>query len=339
MPNTTDNFADPTDRSDLIRILDDALGSLKVSGSVLLREAYVPPWSIAIPDRTKLAELLASGPGTRVVAFHLVELGHCAIQPEGSGEILLTAGDMAICFGGAAHRLTQGQPTEVMDVESLLARGHNPRSPKIVGQSAGASLLCGAFVLHDTALNPLFAALPSVLHASLSRPGELHNLSGVARLMAEELDKHALSGGYVVGRLLEVLCAEAVRAHMESVPRHESNWFRGVKDTVVGRALAAFHARPGDPWSVAQLAAVVSMSPSRFSARFTDAVGDSPMVYVTKWRMNIACRLLKGSRRTIDRIATEIGYDSQAAFSRVFKKHLGVSPAAWRGIKRAQNIF
>ena len=272
--------------------------------------------------------------GVRVVAFHLVEFGHCTIKPKRGDEVLLTTGEVVICFGGDAHRLSQGKPSQTQPIEALLAGGQNLRRPDTAGRGAGASLLCGVFLLQHTAFNPLFAALPSVLRATLSRPGEFHNLSGVARLMTEEVDRQSLGGGYIVERLLEVLCAEAVRAHIEAVPRHETSWFRGIKDPIVGRAMAAIHSQPGKDWSVPRLAADVVMSPSRFAARFSESVGDSPMAYLAKWRMNLARRELATTRRSIDQIAAAVGYESLAAFSRAFKKHVGLSPAAWRTHER-----
>ncbi len=330
MLETTDNFAVPTDIGLVSGVIDDALRSLRISGSLLLRETYAAPWCIAIPDAERLATLLDVNSAVRVVAFHLVEFGHCGIQPEGGDEVPVRAGEMVICFGGAAHRLSQGMSSQTQSIETLLTGGQNLRRPDAVGRTAGASLLCGVFLLHHTAFNPLFAALPPLMRATLSRAGELHNLSGVARLMAEELDRQSLGGGYVVERLLEVLCAEAVRAHVEAIPRHETSWFRGIKDPVVGRAIAAIHSRPGKDWSVQRLADDVAMSPSRFAARFSESLGDSPMAYVTKWRMNVACRQLVTTRQSIDQIAANVGYESQAAFSRAFKKHVCVSPAAWR---------
>lgn len=337
MPISTENCADTTESSRTLRIIDDALRSLRISGSVLLREPYVAPWAIAIPDQRQLSALLDVSAGTRVVAFHLVEFGHCTIQPQGGEEILLAAGELAICFGGEAHHLSQGHATQALPIEALLTQGQNPRHPEVVGQTAGASLICGVFMLHHTSFNPLFAALPPVLHARLSRRGELHNLSGVARLMAEELDRNFLGGGYVVERLLEVLCAEAIRAHVETTSRQETGWFRGIKDPVVGRAIAAIHARPGDDWSVTRLAADVAMSPSRFAARFSEALGDSPMAYVTKWRMNVACCQLLTTQQSIELIAANSGYESLAAFSRAFRKHVGISPTAWRIEKSSLN--
>jgi AraC-like DNA-binding protein len=330
MPTTTEYYADTTEMRRQLSIIDDLLRSLRISGSVLLREPYVTPWAIAIPDQMQLSALLGVSAGIRVVAFHLVEFGHCTIQPQNGEEILLSAGELAICFGGEAHHLSQGDATQTLSIEGLLTQGQNPRHPEVVGQTAGASLMCGAFMLHHTNFNPLFTALPAVLHARLSRRGELHNLSGVARLMAEELDRNFLGGGYVVERLLEVLCAEAIRAHVETSSRQETGWFRGIKDPVVGRAVEAIHARPGSDWSVTRLAADVAMSPSRFATRFTEALGDSPMAYVTKWRMNVACRQLLTTRQSIELIAANCGYESLAAFSRAFRKHVGISPTSWR---------
>lgn len=330
MLENAESFADPTVAHRVSDVIDEALRSMRISGSLLLREAYAPPWSIAIPDSGRLAALLGKDSGVHVVAFHLVEFGHCTITPEGGNGILLTAGEMAICFGGTDHRISEGKAAKTQPVEELLAGGRNLRRPDTANQPAGTSLLCGVFLLHHTPFNPLVAALPLLLRASLSRPGELHNLSGVARLMADELNRNALGGGYVVERLLEVLCAEAVRAHIEAAPRRETSWFRAIKDPVVGRAIAAIHARPGAGWTVRRLASDVAMSPSRFAARFSEALGESPMAYATKWRMNVACRELAATRQSIEQVAANVGYESLAAFGRAFKRHVGISPAAWR---------
>lgn len=330
MLNTTNKYADTTSIGTFSDVIDDTLKSLRISGSLLLREAYASPWAIVIPPAAQLAGLLGVNPEVRVVAFHLVEFGHCEITPEDSDRVILRAGEMAIFFGGESHTLYQGKPSQPQSVESLLAGGQNIKHPDVLGQPATISLLCGVFLLHNTILNPLLLDLPPLVHASLSKTGELHNLSGVARLMTEELDRNSLGGGYVVERLLEVLCAEAVRAHIESVPRHDPSWFRGVKDPVVGKAITAIHQNPGSDWSVQRLAQGVAMSPSRFAARFSEALGDGPMGYVAKWRMNVACRQLVTTQQGIGQIAADVGYESLAAFSRAFKKHVGVPPAAWR---------
>lgn len=311
-------------------LLSSALRSLHISGTLLLREVYSSPWAVAIASADALMPLLDVKPGTRVVAFHLVEFGHCEVQTASGATEILQAGEMVICFGGAEHRIGQGKPSSVQTVQALLAGGPNLQHPDVTGRPAGASLICGVFLLQHTVFNPLFAALPALMRASLSRPGQLNNLSGIARLMLEEIEGGVLGGGYVIERLLEVLCAQAVRAYLQSAPRQPAGWVRAIQDPVVGRAMAAIHSQPGSDWSVPRLAREVAMSPSRFAARFSDTLGDSPMAYVAKLRMNVACRLLTTSQTGIDQIATDVGYESAAAFNRAFKNHLGLAPGAWR---------
>jgi AraC-like DNA-binding protein len=331
----TDKFADTTVSKLNTDVLDDALRSLHISGSVLLREAYSPPCAISIPRSENLGKLLGAKEGTRVVAFHLVEFGHCEIKPESGNATTLTAGEMVICFGGEAHQLSQGKTKQIQPIEELLAGGVNTQRPTKAGTAPGVSLLCGVFMLNHTAFNPLFAALPPVMQVSLTRMGELHNLSGVAHIMANEISRTTLGSGFIVERLLEVLCAEAVRAYIEAAPRHETGWFRGIKDPIIGRALQAIHSNPAENWTVQRLAQKVAMSPSRFAARLSESLEDSPMAYVAKWRMNIACRKLSASSIRVEQLAVEIGYESVAAFNRAFKKHLGLPPAAWRARENA----
>lgn len=327
---TTNRFADTPIYSAPVDVLDDTLRSLRISGSVLLREAYSPPCAITVPNSDKLGKLLGVKAGTRVVAFHLVEFGHCEIKPESGKGMTLSAGELVICIGGQAHKLSQGKSAQAQSIEALLAGGRNTQRGNSTGSELSLSLLCGVFMLHYTEFNPLFAALPPLMRVKLSRHGELHNLSGVAHIMADEIERATSGTGYIVERLLEVLCAEAIRAHIEAVPRQDIGWFRGIKDPVVGRAIKAIHANPAEDWSVQRLAGHVSMSPSRFAARFSESLGESPMVYVAKWRMNVACRKLSASRIGVDRVAADVGYESVAAFNRAFKKHLGLPPAAWR---------
>lgn len=332
MADTTDYFADTTDRRSSIDVLSDVLNSLRISGSLLLRETYAPPWAVAIPHAEKLIALLGLNAGVQVAAFHLVEFGHCEIRLDNGEATVIEAGEMAVCFSGCAHRISQGQNPRILPVETLLKGGANASKPGDADKTPGASLLCGVFLLHDTLLNPLFSALPPLLRISLARAGEFHNLSGVARLMAHEIDRQPLGGGYIVERLLEVLCAEAIRAHIEAAPT--TGWLNGIKDPVVGSAIAAIHAHPGARWSVQRLAQGVAMSPSRFAARFAAAVGDSTMAYVTKWRMNVACRRLKETPLSVAQIAAEVGYENLAAFSRAFNKQVGTPPATWRARER-----
>ncbi len=335
MLKTTESFAETTNIDSQSDCFSDLLRSMRISGSLLLKEEYATPWAISVPSADRLGALLQVSAGLRVVAFHLVERGHVQITLQNGREAVLEAGEIAICFAGTAHLISQGSNPRIVPVETFLTGGGNAFQPTEKNRARSASLLCGVFLLHDTHLNPLFAALPPLLHASVSRSHDAYNLSGVAGLMAQEMNQKSFGNAYVVERLLELLCAEAIRSHIETIHHKEVGWFTGLKDPTVGRAIAMIHARPGEHWSVRRLAQGVAMSPSRFAARFAAALGDSPMVYLTKWRMNVASRLLASTQRGVSVIAAEVGYESLAAFNRAFKRHVGVTPAAWRTRKRS----
>lgn len=334
MLKTTESFAETTSIDAQSDCFSDLLRSMRISGNLLLKEEYATPWAISIPNAEKLGALLRIGAGLRVVAFHLVERGHVQITLQNGDEAVVDAGEIAICFAGTAHRISQGSNPHIVPVETFMTGGGNPFRPTEKNRARSTSLLCGVFLLHDTHLNPLFAALPPLLHASVSRSRDDYNLSGAAGLLAQEMSQQSFGNGYVVERLLELLCAEAIRSHIETIHHQEVGWFTGLTDPTVGRAIATIHSRPGENWSVRRLAQGVAMSPSRFAARFAAALGDSPMVYVTKWRMNVASRLLDGTQRGVGAIAAEVGYENLAAFNRAFKRHVGITPAAWRVRKR-----
>lgn len=326
--------SDPTPPHHADDLLSSVLRSLHISGTLLLRESYSGPWAVAIPDARALMPLLTVKPSTCVVAFHLVEFGHCEVRTASGIAKVLQAGEMVICFGGEKHQIGAGNPIRIQTVQALLGGEVNERHPSLTGQPASASLICGVFLLQNTAFNPLFAALPALMQANLARPGELSNLSGIARLMVDEMGSGALGGSYVVERLLEVLCAQAIRTYLQVAPRDPAGWIRAIHDPVVGRAMSVIHAQPGSDWSVQRLAREVSMSPSRLAARFSQTLGDSPMAYLTKFRMHVACKKLVTSQAAIDQIGLDVGYNSAAAFSRAFKGHLGVAPGAWRAQER-----
>lgn len=330
MLKTTEKFAETTNVESNFDCLSDVLGSMRISGSLLFKEEYLAPWAISIPTTDRLASLLRVKPGVRVVAFHLVERGHLDITLADGSEKVVEAGEIVICFAGAAHQISQGADPLVVSVETLMTGGDNTFRPSEKNRARSTSLMCGVFLLHDTHLNPLFAALPPLLHAAVSSPRGFHHLSGVVELMAQELNRQTLGSGYVIERLLELLCAEAVRSHLDSVAHQQVGWLRGLRDPTISRAIAMIHARPSDSWSIKRLAQGVALSPSRFAARFAAALGESPMAYVAKWRMNVASRLMAGTRRGISEIAMDVGYESVAAFNRAFKRHVGVPPATWR---------
>lgn len=333
MPDNTEYFAETTTLGTQADVLSEVLKSMRIGGNLLLKEEYAPPWAVSVPKESDLAALLGIYPDIRVAAFHLVQRGHIELKLSTGDEAVIQAGEMAVCFGGAAHRLSQGSKPRVLSFEAITAGTGNVFQPDTTNRDRSTSLVCGIFLLRDTALNPLFATLPPLLHTSVSRSDGLPHLSGVADLLVREVNRPSPGSDFAVERLLELLCAETIRSHVETSAQ-AVGWLQGLRDPVVGRAIAMIHSHPGEHWSVQRLARHVAMSPSRFAARFTATLGESPMAYVTKWRMHVASELLRDTQRSIEQIATTVGYESLAAFSRTFKRYLGFPPAAWRATRR-----
>lgn len=286
MTKTAESLAKTTGLDFSYDVLSDALCSLQIRGNLLLNDEYISPWAIAIPDSTAMVNLLQVGNSVRVIAFHFVKRGYVDIALADTHRMSLEAGEIGICFGGVAHSISQGDRTQALPVETLLLGGANPFQPGDRATTRPAALTCGVFLLHHTELNPLFASLPPFLH--LDRNSS--NLAAITELLLREVDGQRLGNSYMVERLLELLCAEAVRSFVAANPNQ--GWFSGLQDPIVGKAIALMHAQPQVNWPVEQLAAETAISPSRFAARFTSTIQESPMAYLAKWRMNLASRLL-----------------------------------------------
>jgi len=330
--NTQDN-SQPTNNPSSEDALSQVLNAMRISGSLLLDEKYQMPWAVSVPHSNTLNDLLKTTSTTRIAAFHFVEKGQITIKLENGKETVVEAGEMVVCFSGLGHTLSQGDGNQVIRIlpfEEIMSGGNNIFHPDDRNPSPYTSLVCGVFLLHDTLLNPLLTALPNVLKFSVTNPKDYPRLHGVVNLMIQEFQHQTVGNSFVLQRYLEILCAEAIRAHVDSLSDQAIGWFSALKDPVIGRAIEIIHAQPGYKWSVKTLADRVTISPSRFAARFSETLGESPMVYITKWRMYIASQMLDENQHSIDQIANDVGYESMAAFSRAFKRHVGLPPATWR---------
>jgi AraC-like DNA-binding protein len=314
--------------------LDDALEDLRIKGSVLLHEIYQAPWAIAVPGEAKLREILGVDADTRVLLFHFVRRGEFMLRIDGHDAVSIKSGEVAICPTGAAHRMSLGRGAAVMAIESVF-RGEVSRRVSPAAQGA-TELVCGAFLATAAPLNPMLAALPPVVKVVTSDATFSPMLAGVAWMLAHELDRGAL-GGFTAARVIELFCAEAIRAFQRTAGANGAGWFKGLADARISEAIRRIHAAPSEPWSVDSLAAAVALSPSRFAARFREMMGRSVMSYVAAWRANVACRMLRESKLGLGEIAGRVGYESLPAFSRAFKAQLGQAPAAWRAARSGRS--
>lgn len=311
--------------------MDAAMAALGVAGEVLLVDACQPPWGIAIPAGTALAQLLDAPEHTRVIPFHIVRRGAFELHPRGLEPETVRAGEAVICLGGQPHEMIEGDVDGCVPFEALLG------GTKVSATSSpGATeLVCGVFVLRSLTRNPLLDALPPVLHVDVSGRTGGNALALLTELLTGELEQHRAGRGYMASRFVELFCAESIRQYVDSATHETPGWLRAVRDPKIGQALNVIHAKPGASHSVASLAAGVNMSPSRFAARFRETMGVPAMAYVNGRRMDLACEQLATSDHSVEYIARAVGYESVAAFSRAFSRECGVSPRAYRQRFRA----
>jgi transcriptional regulator GlxA family with amidase domain len=199
---------------------------------------------------------------------------------------------------------------------------------RIDGGGPTTRVLCGYLSCDDLLFNPVLRALPRLIHVR-ARPGPgAEWREATLRYMLEEAGRAHAAG--LLARLPELVLVDCLRQYVESLPATQTGWLGALRDPILGRALTLLHAQPAEPWTVTQLARRAGASRSILAARFTHALGVSPMRYLLHWRLQLAADLLRGTRLGVAIIAQRVGYESEFAFSRAFKRHVGASPAAWR---------
>lgn len=307
-------------------LMSDALKLMRITGSLLLVESYVPPWGVSIPDETTLRGLLNVDNDTRVLAFHFVHQGCFTLNVGTSAPGSIREGDVLVGFGGQAHTISQGNLSLFTPLASHLSLMRTAPPPP----NSTTSLICGVFLMQDTHLNPLFAGLPPFLHLRRSSIQSTNAGSAIPDLLVHETNHSTYGADYAIQRLLELLCLDVLRGYIGTNTELPQGWLRGIHDPLLAKALFQFHRVPHETWSVSRLAQEANLSPSRFAARFADNFGESCMIYVTKWRLNMARGMLRTTDKNVEEIAYQVGYNNLPAFARVFRRYFGISPAAWR---------
>ena len=310
---------------------------MRLTAAVFFRVEATSPYVIELPDGATLARSV-SPRAQHVISYHVVTGGTCWGSLPGEPPVSLAAGDVLVLPHGDPYVMSmprglRGGPSrdEVLDFLRAMSAGLLPFT---VTEGGGGperlQLVCGFLGCDMRPFNPLLTTLPRLLRlrrASASADDPLEKL--VEFTVVESRERRA-GGECVRLRLSELLFIEVVRRHLATLPAEQRGWLAGLRDPVVGRALALLHERAAHPWTLDELARGAGASRSVLAERFTHFVEDPPMQYLTRWRMQIVARLLAESTRKVAVVALEVGYDSEAAFSRAFKKAAGVPPATWR---------
>jgi AraC-like DNA-binding protein len=298
--------------------LGEALHHLRMSGAFYCRTELTAPWGITLP------------PLPDYLWFHIATAGSLELETGDAETLALGPGDLALVTHGSGHVL-RSEPgaaapgilelerEEVSDRYEILRHG---------GGGAPTRLMCGAVRFDHAAARNLVASLPGLIRIEALGGPETERMHATLGLIAAETARPRPGGEAVITRLADVLVIQAIRAWIETDPDARTGWLGAMRDAQIGPALAAIHADPARGWTLSSLAREVTMSRSAFAARFTELVGEPPMQYLTHVRIQLAVNALRDDGATVAELADRLGYRSQAAFARAFKREVGVPPGA-----------
>lgn len=310
--------------------LSDLLRVVRLDGAYFYAVEAVSPWSVETAAARELTPRIMPA-AEHLISYHIVTEGHCFGGLVGAAPAELVRGDVIVFPQGDAHIMSSERDRRP---GAGVHRVFSTRFRETVMLGAGApdtTFVCGFLGCDRGPFNPLLATLPRQLHVR----GLSHDaFGGLTRELVEDsrLGKAGAEG--VLTRLAELMFIAVLRRYLEGLPPEHTGWLAGLRDELVGRVLTLLHDRPGHPWTLDELAREAASSRSNVAKRFTELVGQPPMQYLTEWRMQVAANLLRQSGNKVSAIGTAVGYDSEAAFSRAFKKATGVAPGAWRDRRR-----
>lgn len=332
--------------SDHIDPLSDVLRSVRLRGSVFFHVSCRDQWSAYAPSSTEMAPAVMPG-AEHLIEYHLFVKGDGWIGVDGEPPLRMREGDIVMLPHGDAHSVSSAPGLPYADEGDWLFRLRDDPKPipityrggmfetnsQLPREDASAIIVCGFIACDLKPFNPLINALPRVLHL----PAE-----GVGAWVAPMLEHAASETGdrrpgtaALLQRVSEMIFVDGARRYLDTLPSEAQGWLGALRDRHVGRAITLMHGSPAAPWTLEELGRRVGLSRSALHERFVALAGLAPMQYLANWRMQCGARLLREGRLRVATIALEVGYDSEAAFSRAFKRATGLPPATWR---RAQTL-
>ncbi len=310
--------------------LSDTISAIRLTSSAFLDAHFGAPW--CIQSQITPEDCAPFGPMPKqIIAYHYVASGCLFLDLDGDESIEVGAGEVVLIPRNDRHTLGSAPRLKPELIDHLIQPpdGVKPATLQIGGSGARAHIICG-FMGCEIPDNPLLSALPRVLRIKTNDGAGGPWLRDSFQRAAEEFGLGGIGSSTVLGKLAELLFVEAVRRYLVTLPLDQTGWLAGLRDPKIGRALAMLHSEPGRAWTADELAGAVDMSRSAFSERFSGFVEMPPMRYLSHWRLQLAAVRLRESPRAIAQIAYEVGYESEAAFSRAFKQAFGITPGKWR---------
>jgi AraC-like DNA-binding protein len=330
-------------------VLSDVIRAVRLSGAVFFTAECSSPWAFESPNPELLASFVMPD-AECVVLFHILIDGECLVECKAHPPVKMSTGDVVVFPHGQPHLMRSPDGATATPIKSVLSKG-SPDSLPVVSFGGGGQtsrFICG-YLNCDQRFNPLVAALPTMLvvrsqddytaieaiNSNGKRPasvpwGSSTWLATTLKFTINEARAARPGNAAMLGRLTELMFVGILREYMQQLPEDRGGWLAGLNDPYVGKALRLLHEDPTRDWTVDHLARESAISRSALAQRFTDLVGEAPMRYLANWRIQLAKQLLREGTHTVQHVATCVGYESEAAFNRAFKRATGSPPATWR---------
>ena len=318
-------------------VLSEVLKAVKLDGAIFFNAEFSAPWCFRSPSSRILAPYLSPDSG-HVIIFHLLTDGRGYAQVEGDDQAVpLNAGDIIIFPHGDPHIMRNGSPVKAVDNEQELQRvlSQGLKVSRLGGGGEVTKFICG-YMACDPQLSGVFlGGLPPIMKVHIRNDASGQWLENSLCYSVDNADASGPGGETVLAKLSEVLFIETLRRYIAQLPQEQTGWLAGVRDPEVGRALALLHRKPAHPWTIATLANEVGISRSVLAERFRRYLPETPIAYLTRWRLQLGAQLLKSTNSSVAQIAGDVGYESEPSFNRAFKREFGLPPARFRSESRS----
>lgn len=317
--------------------LSHVLQTVRLTGALFFLVDASCPWGVEVPPANVFSPVILPR-AQHVISYHIVLTGSGWAGIPGGTSTFFEAGDILVFPHGDAYAMLSapGQTPE-FDADATVAFFREMAAGKLPfvvheggGGPDGAEFVCGFLGCDIRPFNPVLATLPHLWRIRASKDGQDDLLGRLIDLTLTEARTSRAGGESIRLRLSELIFVEVVRRHLETLPARETGWLAGLRDPMINRVLTMLHEQPAYPWTLGELARRAAISRAALAARFAHLVGHAPMRYLALWRMQMAARLLADRSMKVAAVGHEVGYESEAAFSRAFKKLVGMSPADWR---------
>ena len=312
--------------------LSEILNSVKLEGAVFHNAEFSAPWGVRTPPTCEVAAFLRR-PAKHLILYHLLTEGRAHGAVERSGQSLdLRAGDIVVFPHGDEHVLSNGCPPNAVvsgdNWKQVFSKGLT--ITRMGGAGESTSLVCGYLECDRELARVFLGGLPPVFKVNIRNDQAGQWLENSIKFSASEASARRAGTEALLARLSEALFVETLRRYMADLPEEQTGWLAAARDPGIGAALAHLHRAPETPWTVASLAQQVGLSRSVLAERFRHFLGEPPMTYLARWRLQLGARMLRSTSYGVVRIAAEVGYESESAFNRAFKREYGVPPARFR---------